>query len=908
MKKRLLSLLVVIFLLGSNGLLKAQCYGVVTLDTFAVAGATGFPLFGNTTFNIATANPNELIMISYNGWNGPGLGPVTVDGNKATYINNATNGNSGTADVYAYSAPLAGTHTIVCATAGYNSGYYNNFAAAFYCVGGLTPLTVASLTSNINTIVCTTGGSITDNITTTKPNSAIYCSAEINEGTTITWPISWTGATFLGNTHTENGIDAGQAYEPAPCAATYSVIATNSSPPNNGCGGLTIVMVIIPPTLSNGPCGVGHLAATSSQTNTTCGLCNGIANVSATGGSRPYKYNWTPNVSLDSVASNLCAGSYTCVVNDASCPVLDTTIIFKIDSSGLPLKPRDTLTTNEKCNGDQIGATSMSVTGGSTPYTYIWSGGQTTTTINNQLAGVYTFTVTDINGCSASATATITQPQVLTATTTVVNVACNGAATGSATAVPAGGTAPYKYSWTAASQSTVVATGLTAGSYTVTVTDAHGCSTTTSATLTQPTAVSVTLSGPAIICQGIQGTLKATPAGGTPGYKYAWKGPGVIGSPTGDSCSILAMTQTDTVTVFDANGCTASAQISVQLGPLMTVDITGPASICQGLSTTLCSNVHGGTGGNTYTWQPGNALTPCENVGPASTTTYSVSVIDNCGTTATASYTLRINPLPVTAFTSSLFSGCAPLCVQFYNTTTLAQGNSSTYLWTFGNGDSSKSENPIYCYSNSGQYSINLSVTSDSGCSNTLNKLNYITAFARPNTAFTYSPQPATILTPTVQFINQSNDPYGIVSWIWNFGDATDSVSNATNPVHTYQDTGRYCVSMIAMDEHGCADTATNCFVIEPNYTLYIPSAFTPNGDSKNPTFEPKGEYIKKFEMYIFDRWGMQVYHTTDINQGWDGTVNGGTPSQEDTYIYRIQVTDAQKHEHTYVGSVTVLK
>jgi len=113
---------------------------------------------------------------------------------------------------------------------------------------------------------------------------------------------------------------------------------------------------------------------------------------------------------------------------------------------------------------------------------------------------------------------------------------------------------------------------------------------------------------------------------------------------------------------------------------------------------------------------------------------------------------------------------------------------------------------------------------------------------------------------------------------------------------------------MIAMDEHGCADTATNCFVIEPDYQLYIPSAFSPNGDSKNPTFQPKGQYIKSFEMYIFDRWGMQVYHTTDITKGWDGSVGGGNISQEDTYIYKIQVTDAQKHEHAYVGSINVLK
>jgi len=341
----------------------------------------------------------------------------------------------------------------------------------------------------------------------------------------------------------------------------------------------------------------------------------------------------------------------------------------------------------------------------------------------------------------------------------------------------------------------------------------------------------------------------------------------------------------------------------------MTVSIVGPSSICNGLSTTLCANVQGGTGGNIYSWQsPVNAITPCVSVSPTVTTTYSLNVFDNCGTEATATFNLRVNPLPTVAFTSSLFEGCAPLCVQFYNTTTLAEGKAATYLWTFGTGDSSKIASPIYCYSNSGNYGVGLTVTSDSGCSSTLTKLNLITAFTRPNGAFIYTPQSINIIDPTVQFTNLSTDAYNIIYWKWSFGDNSDSTSNLENPSYTYQDTGSYCVSMITMDVHGCTDTVTSCLVVEPSFNLYIPSAFTPNGDTKNPTFAPKGDYIKSFEMYIFDRWGMQIYHTKDITQGWDGTVNGGSVAQEDTYIYKIMVTDAENHQHTYIGNVTLLK
>jgi len=111
------------------------------------------------------------------------------------------------------------------------------------------------------------------------------------------------------------------------------------------------------------------------------------------------------------------------------------------------------------------------------------------------------------------------------------------------------------------------------------------------------------------------------------------------------------------------------------------------------------------------------------------------------------------------------------------------------------------------------------------------------------------------------------------------------------------------------MDSHGCTDTATNCLVINPVFTLYIPSGFSPNGDGKNDVFQPVGKFIKSFEMYIFDRWGMQVYHTTDITKGWNGSVKGGSSiAQEDSYEYKISVTDSQNKEHSYTGQINLIK
>jgi len=200
-------------------------------------------------------------------------------------------------------------------------------------------------------------------------------------------------------------------------------------------------------------------------------------------------------------------------------------------------------------------------------------------------------------------------------------------------------------------------------------------------------------------------------------------------------------------------------------------------------------------------------------------------------------------------------------------------------------------------------------VLTNAGCSSSLDVNNYITTYSRPDASFTTSPKPATIIDPTIQFINQSTDRYGIVQWFWTFGDQTDSVSGQQNPVHTYQDTGTYCTTLVATNSNGCADTATNCLVIEPAFTLYIPDAFSPNGDGKNDVFMAKGQYVKGYEMYIFDRWGQQIFHTTNINEGWNGRINnGGATCQEDIYVYLINAYDSKNQKHTYTGSLNLVK
>jgi gliding motility-associated-like protein len=120
-----------------------------------------------------------------------------------------------------------------------------------------------------------------------------------------------------------------------------------------------------------------------------------------------------------------------------------------------------------------------------------------------------------------------------------------------------------------------------------------------------------------------------------------------------------------------------------------------------------------------------------------------------------------------------------------------------------------------------------------------------------------------------------------------------------------------YCVNLQVTNLHGCKADTTKCLEIEPFFVIYVPNAFTPNGNGVNDYFTAKGVGILTYEMWIFDRWGMQIFHTTSMTPGWDGKVQNGASgeiAEEDTYVWLIQVTDVFHKDHKYIGRVTLIK
>ena len=264
---------------------------------------------------------------------------------------------------------------------------------------------------------------------------------------------------------------------------------------------------------------------------------------------------------------------------------------------------------------------------------------------------------------------------------------------------------------------------------------------------------------------------------------------------------------------------------------------------------------------------------------------------------------MRSIPAPQPDFSSDLIKGCTPFGVNFINLT--QNISNSTYLWSFGNLDSSVAVNPNEQYTYGGCFDVSLTAKDiANGCTTQINKPCYINAIQTPIAEFTIEKDTLNADTgPAAVFYNQSQ--YATI-WNWSFGDSFNA--NSFNPTHEYTENGMYTVQLIASEINGCSNTTEHQLLV--NFiTFYVPNSFTPNGDGLNDIFLPKGNgfVYETFVMKIFDRWGLEAFETKDFTKGWDGTYKG-TPATQDVYIYKIWFRDLKNKEYKYTGTVTLVR
>lgn len=325
--------------------------------------------------------------------------------------------------------------------------------------------------------------------------------------------------------------------------------------------------------------------------------------------------NWTLRVGDNAAADPLCVRAYSVQV-----------------TAGTALSSSITSQTNVACHGQSTGSLTAQGSNGTAPYSYTWSNGGTTATISGLAAGTYTVTVTDSNNCpSSTSSATIMQPaSAISSTLTAVNTTCNGGSNGAVTTLTTGGTPSYTWSWSTGYVGTPL-TGVAAGTYTVTITDANGCTYSNSATVSQPSALTASTSiTSALDCNGdTDGQVTASPSGGTAGYSYIWN----TGETNATETNLGAGTYS--VTITDANGCTDSASVTLTEPTALVASVTlDSGETCPGQNDGGLTAVgSGGTTAYTYAWNTG-ATSVSVNVASG---TYSVTITDANGCTDSAS-------------------------------------------------------------------------------------------------------------------------------------------------------------------------------------------------------------------------------------------------------------------------------
>jgi gliding motility-associated-like protein len=517
-------------------------------------------------------------------------------------------------------------------------------------------------------------------------------------GGTPTYNYAWTtvgGSGLSATSQDQTGLTAG----------SYTVVVTDANGTTGGCTATATVVITEPAAPLSIPLPV--------QTNVLCfGGSTGAIDITPAGGTPTYNYAWTTvgGSGLSATAQDqtgLTAGSYTVVVTDANgttggCTATATVVITQ---PAAPLSIPLPVQTNILCFGGSTGAIDITPAGGTPTYNYAWTtvgGSGLSATSQDQTgltAGSYTVVVTDANGttggCTATATVVITQPAAPLSIPLPVqtNILCFGGSTGAIDITPAGGTPTYNYAWTTVGGSGLTAgaqdqTGLTAGSYTVVVTDANGttggCTATATVVITEPAApLSIPLPVQTnVLCfGGSTGAIDITPAGGTPTYNYAWTTVGGSGLTAGAQDQTGLTAGSYTVVVTDANGttggCTATATVvitqptDVTLTSAVTTDFTGFGVSCIGSSNgALGSTPGGGAGGYTFEWEnvpSTGVISAVQNPSGLPAGDYLVTVTDANGCTETSTVTITeptdivIDPLDPSIYAGGYnLSGCNP--------------------------------------------------------------------------------------------------------------------------------------------------------------------------------------------------------------------------------------------------------
>ena len=691
----------------------------------------------------------------------------------------------------------------------------------------LTGIAAGTYTVIVNDANGGTGGcAATTTVTITQPAAALSVSATQTNvlcfgGTTGAIDLTPAGGTAPYTYSWSNGAVTQDLT--GIVAGTYTVNVNDANGLVAGCAASTTVTITQP---------AAAVSLATTQTNILCNGGNtGAINLTVAGGTMPYSFAWSNGaVTID--LTSLTAGTYTVIVTDANGSTGGCTATTSVTITQ-PLAPLtlNFIQTNVLCNGGLTGAINLTPSGGTAPYTYSWSNGAITEDLAGIAAGAYTVIVNDANGgsggCAATTTVTITQPvAALSLAYTQTNVLCNGATTGAIDLTPAGGTAPYTYSWSngAISQDLI---GLAAGTYTVNVNDVNGltggCFASTTVTITQPPVLTQNVaaftypSGTNISCFGLSdGSVNLTIGGGNPAYSYLWSN----GATTEDLTNVPAGTYS--VTVTDLNGCTILSTITLTQPALLTSNVVS-SLYAGGYNLSGCANdgsinftIAGGNPAYSYTWSSGQIS---EDISTLAAGTYNVTVTDVNGCVTTSTATLTAPPALTQSITAAVYpSGTNISCFGLSDGSidlTIGGGVPGySYLWSNGAITQDIIGLPVGTYSvtvtdlNGCQITSSITLTQPTDLTSALNP----SVFAGGFNVSGCTPDGTIDLTP-----GGGSPAY---SYLWSNGATTQDLANLS--------AGNYTVTIT--DVNGCQEVTSIVLIQPAGLTQTITATTFPSG------------------------------------------------------------------------------
>ncbi len=757
---------------------------------------------------------------------------------------------------------------------------FNNVAAGGHTIV-VTDATGCSSAPIPVTVIAGAGitGTATPTATTcpTATNGSILVNAT-SGASPFTWSLDGAAAVPGANPYTFNNVAAG----------THTVDITD----NVGCS-VSLINIVVSPGAA--------LTATTSAIATSCsGASNGSITVTPVGGTAPFTFaidGGAPQAgTVPYTFTNLASGSHNIIVADAVGCVTNTIIEI------VPAGPNLTTTVTQTavlCNGGSTGSINITVpTIGTPPYQYsldgvTWVG---TNIFNGLPAGNYTAYYRESNGCQGSTSVTVSEPTTLAATNNTIPVVCNGQNNGTITINASGGVGPYQYSidggatWVANNVFNVAA-----GSYTVLIRDVNNCSTTQSMIVTQPLALTGSVVTTQASCNGgNNGTITANVSGGNSNYQYSIDG----GANWLSSNSFNVAPGNYTVDVKDALGCTISIPAIVGLGNNLNITPQADAIICEGsnIQLNLVSNA------TQYSWAPSTGLSstsvsnPVAN--PTVTTQYIVTAtLQRCAVNDTVN--VFVNPAPVPDA-----GGYGAIC--FGQSYQLRGSGGVRYSWTPNTFlDNPAVANPIATPTRTIVYTLSI-----------MGDINNCPSLVTDTVSVDVTP-PIRITTFPFDTILYENDLVQLLAvsavpaannFIWTpvIGLSNPAIPDPILTAGPVGDVIQYKVT--ATSAAGCKGEGFVKVKVYKGPELYVPTAFTPNGDGLNDRFYPFPVGIKSINYFrVYNRWGQIMFNSTTLYQGWDGKYSG-VLQPNGVYVYMAEGVDKNGNKITKKGTITLIK